>query len=372
MPNEFEGLEFVDTDPETILNEMIEEYEQLSNRTLSEADPMMIVIRWCASLFVQAYVKLNYVGNMNIPRYSKGKYLEALAELFKETKRDDAQSAVTTLKFKLKSQQSSDFVINKGVRVLAGEDLIFSTAKTLIIPKGETEGEIEAECQTAGTVGNGLAPGTITELLDDIPALESVQNITETSGGCEAESDNELYEKMRNSTETYSTAGTAPSYKYFSKEASSAISDVSVIFSEDDDTVEVRVLCENGQTPSETIISQVYENLQKEDIHVLGDKVVVSAPEQVPLNISIKYYVSKEDVASATVISENVKAAVQEYIEWQTSKIGRDINPSKLHQLIMSAGVKRVEISEPEFKKVDEISVAVLQNSLIENGGIES
>ena len=29
--------------------------------------------------------------------------------------------------------------------------------------------------------------------------------------------------------------------------------------------------------------------------------------------------------------------------------MGRDINPSKLHQLLMETGIKRVEILEPEF-----------------------
>ena len=50
---------------------------------------------------------------------------------------------------------------------------------------------------------------------------------------------------------------------------------------------------------------------------------------------------------------------MEEYIQWQSAKLGRDINPSKLHALLMQAGVKRVEISSPLFTHLRDGSPAL-------------
>lgn len=49
-----------------------------------------------------------------------------------------------------------------------------------------------------------------------------------------------------------------------------------------------------------------------------------------------------------------VSAAVAEYTAWQSGKMGRDINPSRLVGLLMQTGVKRVELTEPVFQKLED------------------
>ncbi len=51
--------------------------------------------------------------------------------------------------------------------------------------------------------------------------------------------------------------------------------------------------------------------------------------------------------------------------------MGRDINPSELTGQIMAAGVKRVEIIEPQFTVVPEGTVAFLTEESIVYGGLE-
>jgi len=43
---------------------------------------------------------------------------------------------------------------------------------------------------------------------------------------------------------------------------------------------------------------------------------------------------------------------VDKYIAWQSAKLGRDINPSKLYHLLMEAGIKRVDIRSPVFTRL--------------------
>ena len=97
-------------------------------------------------------------------------------------------------------------------------------------------------------------------------------------------------------------------------------------------------------------------------------------PEEEPFEIDLTYYIGKNSQASISIIDQEVKAAVETYIQWQTEKMGRDINPSYLIQLIMTTGIKRVEVRKPTFQVVGETHVArIIQNTItVLNGGVEN
>ena len=65
-------------------------------------------------------------------------------------------------------------------------------------------------------------------------------------------------------------------------------------------------------------------------------------------------------------------SAINDYINWQKSEIGRDINPDVLRQKILNAGAKRVDINSPNFTVVDEDSVASLTMQSVTYGGLEN
>ena len=90
---------------------------------------------------------------------------------------------------------------------------MFATLEDLTIPAGQRTGNVEAECQTEGESGNGFVPGQINQPIDVFPYYESVENITESAGGADRESDAAFYERMRESVETYSTAGPLGGYE---------------------------------------------------------------------------------------------------------------------------------------------------------------
>ncbi len=70
-------------------------------------------------------------------------------------------------------------------------------------------------------------------------------------------------------------------------------------------------------------------------------------------------------------MEKNVAAAVEEYKRWQAAKMGRDVNPSYLHYLLMQTGAKRVEVRSPLFAAVAENAVAVIGDTAVLNGGAE-
>ena len=67
-----------------------------------------------------------------------------------------------------------------------------------------------------------------------------------------------------------------------------------------------------------------------------------------------------------------VNQAVGAFKKWQAEKMGRDVNPSYLIQLLMQAGVKRVEVRAPAFATVKDNQVAKIGTTTVTNGGAES
>lgn len=46
--------------------------------------------------------------------------------------------------------------------------------------------------------------------------------------------------------------------------------------------------------------------------------------------------------------------AGQQYISWQSGKMGRDINPDKLRYLLLEVGIKRVDLQQPVFTPLED------------------
>ena len=57
-------------------------------------------------------------------------------------------------------------------------------------------------------------------------------------------------------------------------------------------------------------------------------------------------------------MTQNIKAALEEYRVWQRSAPGRDINPTRLISLLERAGAKRVELDSPHYQKLEQRQIA--------------
>lgn len=369
MLNSYPDIEFVDTDTETLVNELISSYEKFTGRTLFPADPVRLFILWMADIIIQERVIINESAKQNVPRYAEGDNLDSLGEIF-NSQRLEAQAAKTTLRFWVSSELPQQQLVPQGTRVTVDGSVTFETLEPLYIAAGSLYGDVAAECQTAGTAGNGFVPGQIKDLVDVFPYFQRVENITESDGGAEIETDEAFYDRMRESMESYSTAGPEGAYIYFAKTASPLIADVSAT-SPERGTVDIRVLLKNGELPTEEVIKQVETVLTAETQRPLTDKVRVSAPDTVEFDVHVTYYIANPSKDSAAVIAEKVQSTVDRYIAWQTEKMGRDINPSYLIALLMETGIKRVEVTQPGTLAVDKNKVAHLGTKEIIYGGLE-
>lgn len=366
LPN----INFVETDTEKILAELISKYEAMTGRTLYPADPVRVFILWIASVMVQERVLINEAARANMPRFAKGEQLDSLCELFTGLERLSAGTAAVTMRFYISAPQQGTVIVPAGSRVTADGSIYFSTEENAYIKAGETFADIPAVCETAGEVGNGFLEGQIKTLVDIFPYFEKCENITASEGGANEETDEAFYERMRLAMANASTAGAEQSYISYAKAASPLISDVKVT-TPSGGNVDVYVLLKNGEIPKEEMLQRVYEAVNDSKVRPLTDHVQVLAPEVISYDVDFTYYISPENTAVASEIIKAVEAAAESFVKWQSERLGRDINPSYLIQLVMQAGAKRVEVREPKAATVSEKSVAAAENISAINGGVE-
>lgn len=377
---EYPDIKFLETDTEIIESNMIALYEYMMKEEykredyrMQPASPERVFIAWCAAIVVQQRILIEETAKKNVPRYAEGEYLDSLAELFKDIERLPATPAVATFRCYISKVLEESVIVPQGTRITFDGEITFETVEELEIPAGQTYGDVSGKCQTAGIVGNNLAAGQVKEIVDAYEYYLKVENITKTSGGAEKEEDGDYYNRMRESMESFSTAGPTNGYIYHAKSVSAAVSDVAAT-SPEPGVVDVRILLQNGEQPTQAILEEIEAALNASDVRPLTDMVTVSEPEEDLFEIDVTFYIERNSQASSAIVERDARAAVEDYILWQTSKMGRDINPSYLVQLMMEAGVKRVAVRKPEFQVVEETHVARIVRDTMQvlNGGVEN
>lgn len=369
--------QFISTDTGEVVALLTAVYEKITGTTVHPASPEKLFIQYMANIIVQERVLNNYTGNQNVPSRAEGENLDALAELTHIGARPEAQAAVCKMRFSISEAQDTAILIPAGTRVTDSDNtLIWETKDDVYVPIGETSVELPVSCQTAGTSGNGYAPGQINTLVDVYDYYSECVNITESAGGSNVPDDDEYYELMRASMDAYSCAGAKGGYIYFAKKVSTEIADVLAV-SPTPGTVKLYVLMDGGELANEEIKNKVLAACSADEVRPLTDQVFVEDAEVVNYDVAFTYYIQTGSSGSAVDIAAAVQLAVDEFNTWQCAKLGRDINPSRLINLLMQTGIKRVELTAPTFTVLRDggdkaaPQVAALGSITITNGGYE-
>jgi len=408
----FNDLHFSETDARRIqerLQRVFEEAQRAAGNLgfrLAAAAPERLIQLTETAALAQIATDIDKAGRGNLLFFADEDTIEFIGSLYGDRgKRLQASYALTTLRYTLSVPMPTRKIIPKGYRSTPDNQVFFATKNAIEIPAGELYGEVEAECMTAGTVGMGFNAGDINNMVDTMPFLSSVENITPTSGG-EDKEDIEAYRaRLQLLPESFSVAGPDGAYEFWARTANPGITDTKVWMPDLDladfaqflsgwgitnakafyealfnyfresgtgpGNVNIAVLMKDGEMPSGEVKDQVLETLSDRRIRPLTDFVHIKDPEPVTYNIKAKYWIRTGDSTMAQSIIDNVDLAVQQFIAWQKSTLGRDINPSYLHQLIMECGVKWAVIEEPIPTKLEPWQVGIVGDIQVTFEGLE-
>lgn len=355
----------------SLLTDFISKYQEITGKKiqLSKSDPYRIILLSCAQLIYQGLQNVDKAGKMNFIKYAYDGYLDNIAA-FKRITRNQPKHAQVPVKFTLSAKRESTTAIPAGIKVTAADGVYFATTRYAEIPAGETEITVITECTEAGIVGNGYAVGEIDTLADPVGFIASVSNTEQSSGGTETEDDQNLAERIYLSPSSYSTAGPDDAYIYWVKDYSPDIGDIKVT-SPSPGVVDIRFIMTDGTIPPDGIIQAVQEYVSQRGRRPLTDCVQVKKPDITEYAIDIIYYINSDDSNIMAAIQEQVNTAIEEYKQWQASKIGLDINPDELVYRIKNAGAKRVIIKSPVFTETDKLSKAECTEVKVLYGGLE-
>lgn len=361
-------IEFVDANAEHVKAALFADYISITGRTLAQGDPVRLFLLVVAEAFIRLLNNQNYVGKQNLLRYATGDNLDHLGALTGTT-RIPASAATTTIKITLSAARNQETIIPAGTQVVTASGVYFAIDDDTVVLAGGLTVKAKATCQVTGELGNGFLPGEISNIVDPVAYVATMVNLTASAGGADKENDDAYRERIHESPECFSTAGPTGAYEYWAKSANSAISDVTV-YSPSAGVVEIRPLLDGGKIPEQEVLDVVDSILNKDTVRPLTDQVQVKAPEPVSYDISLTYYSDRG--ASESMVKDAVMQAITGYERWQSAKIGRDINPSRLIADVMSVpGVKRVIVTSPTFTKLTNVQVAQAGTVTASLGGSE-
>ena len=355
-------IDFVNMTFEDIEAQMIEEWEDLTNKTMLPASPERVIVGWVASAIAQIYEKINFAANQNLLSEATGEYLDALAELYGNFPRLDPLPAYTLMTFSLNSAAVSPVTIPAGTLVSdESGNIVFETTYPATIAAGQTSvSGIYVRCTQDGTIGNGYAAGQINSFYGGFTGVDSCANTATTQGGRDAMTDEAYRVYLKEQLSGYSAAGSRRAYEYIAKKANERVSDVCVV-TPDAGEVTIYALID-GNDPNSVpsaatsgIKAKILAACSADTVRPLTDSVSVGDPGDVTYTIEYTYYVRSDAPQNAAEVEALIGAAVDAYEHWQGEKLGRDINPSKLMQMLMDTGVlARVDISYPAYTALND------------------
>ncbi|MDP5277135.1 baseplate assembly protein [Chengkuizengella axinellae] len=364
---ELPNIEFLETNVDSIKDNIITMYESLAEKKLYPGDPVQLFLLSIANIIVQQSNVINETAKQNLLRYATGDKLDHIGARV-ETQRLPATAAQTTVQFNLSASRPDVTVIPKGLRVSPDGTLFFELTENVEIIAGDLSASVQCECLEVGTVGNGYLPGQINLIVDPLPYVATANNTTESAGGTEKEGDDAYRERIYQAPESFSTAGPVGAYDFWAKTASKDIIDVTV-HSPSPGVVEIIPLIQGGATTE--VINSIHEVLNDKKIRPLTDFVQVVSPENVSFDVDLTYWIDRENEIDVQNIQNRVNDAVSQYIEWQQSKLGRSINPSELTKLVLNAGAERANVVSPIYTSIENTQIAVCNTVLINYGGID-
>ncbi len=364
-------INFVEVNPDTIQNDLINDFETSLNETLYPGDERRIFLQNFMPVLIALKNDINNTGRANLLRYMYEDILDAYAEPFGVI-RLSAQKALVTLQFTLSAAQAFDITIPLGTRATPDGTLFFATKSDLIIPAGDTTGSITSEATISGASHNGFTSGQIKNIVDPITYVSTVSNTDTSIGGSDAETDDELRERIRLAPSSFSVAGPSNAYKYWALTADKTISDIS-ISSPTPGSVQLVVLMDGGVIPSQIILDKVFDVVNSDNIRPLTDNVSVVAATASDYAINFTYYINRDDSTLESSIRasiENSGGVVDQYKVWQSEKLGRDINPDELRKRVLNAGAYKLTMVNPVATDLDDTKVAQNTTVTITYGGL--
>lgn len=318
---------FIEQDLDKIVAENIAIWERVTGKVLHPAQVERAFIDLIAYREYLIRQGIQEAAKKNLLAYATYPVIDYLGEIH-GVLRLAAIPATTQLQISLDEAQAADIIIPSGWRVETTDGNVqFLTDEAVIIPAGEISRTVWATAKTAGALGNGYLPGTVSVILDPLPHVVEVVNLDTTSLGADTETDDQFRERIRLAPEKYSTAGSRESYRFWALSAHPDVLDIEVKRTAPG-YLDVYVLSKSG-IPTDSLVETVRNAISGDRVRPLTDEVNTTRPTSLDFTVHIAVTLfSGADIPSTLQL---IETTLDTYSLEMRSKLGRDIVPAQLY-----------------------------------------
>lgn len=294
-----------------ILLRMVDKYTELSGYTPSEQSDIMIRLKVLAGEIYNNTVAAEFVKRQMFPVSASGEYLDKHA-LERGIQRKAAQKATGEVTFSVAQALQNDVVIEKGTVVSTAD----SDAKRFETDEDVTlkAGSLSVDATVTATVGGGdynALQNTVTVMVTPPLSINSVTNKKAFKGGVDAETDDELRQRVLYSYQDISNSTNAVYYKRLAESVSGVYSASVISQARGAGTVDVHIRGKQNSPVDAYKIEEV-QNLIDLNRELNVDVMVLYAMAH---KISYAFYLSVEDGYDFNTVSAAVKENICEYVD---------------------------------------------------------
>ena len=331
----------------TIWKEIQTEYYLQTDEVLDKASEDGIILSVLAYAMRKDRININWAFRQNLIDEAENIYLEKIGE-FLGVERGENQPATTTLRFTFTSALPVQQTIYAGTQVKSTDGVMtFATDTDTVCDTGLTYVDIEATATEGGEKGNSYSSGTVSNIVDNVPFVDTVENTTTTEGGAEEETDERYRTRLKLAYSSKSTAGTQESIKFWTYTYDNSIISVTVPEAGTAGVlpgeIHVYPLLKDGVVPSTSYLSDLEEYLNSGDIKPTCVTLVCKKVTQNVRRINMRvYYFEGYDLS---VLQPQIEAALTDYTEVLQTTVGHDFVATQARATVMQfAGVKDCEL----------------------------
>jgi len=333
-----------DEDVSAVLNRLQTSLEQGLGRALAPADVEMLILNFFAYETQLLRITANQAFRQNLIDFATASMLDFLAALLGVT-RLPAAGATCTLQFNLVDGHSV-VQLPAGIRVQSVDGLVyFTTVSAVNIQDSDTSVSVDAICQTTGSAGNGYDIGKISVILDPQAFVSSVSNNAITSGGVDAETDDQLRARVKLAPASFSVAGPTEAYEFFAKSAHPSIVDVKCVTTNPGE-VTLYPLCTGGTLSSDAIKDAILAICSSEKVRPQNDTVLVADPTIVEYSIDVS--IVQFTGAITADLQTQIETALNAFVQTNQNKLGVDIIRAQINaKCVVDGQTYNVTVNQP-------------------------
>lgn len=323
---------------EEILSRMVKKYEELSGGTVHEQSDIMLRLSVLSGELYNSYVASEFIKRQMFVSTATGEYLDKHA-LSRGLFRKEAEKASGEVTFSVDIASDADIVIDKGTVVsTSGENVVqYMTDSAVTLYAGNTSVKAKVTAVEGGGKYNVIA-NTVTVLVTPPSGITAVTNEVSIHGGTDAETDEELRERVLSSYRDISNGTNAVYYQRLAESVSGVHSASVVSKLRGEGTINVYICGKSNSPVNSEVITQVQTLLDEN--RELNVDILVLAATAVKANFSLNLEI--EDGYSFDDVEEEIKRKASKYVE--SLGVGEPALMCELGDLIFhTLGVKNYE-----------------------------